>query len=62
MKKRFIFPAIAALATVAGITVYGGAKDPVLMQVNGKDVPLSEFMYIYQKNNQQQESPQSIDE
>lgn len=62
MKKRFILPAIAALATVAGIAVYGGAKDPVLMQVNGKDVPLSEFMYIYQKNNQQQENPQSIDE
>lgn len=38
------------------------AKDPVIMVVNGVDVPKSEFEYLYHKNSQQQVSPQTIDE
>ncbi|MDE7443773.1 MAG: peptidylprolyl isomerase, partial [Muribaculaceae bacterium] len=36
--------------------------DPVLMTVAGQPVTLSEFEYLYNKNNQQQASPQSLDE
>lgn len=38
------------------------AKDPVIMTVNGVDVPKSEFEYLYHKNSQQQITAQPIDE
>jgi len=38
------------------------AKDPVIMTVNGVDVPRSEFEYLYHKNSQQQLTPQTIDD
>ncbi len=38
------------------------AKDPVIMTVNGVDVPKSEFEYLYHKNSQQQINPQNLDE
>lgn len=39
------------------------AKDPVVMTVNGVDVPRSEFEYLYHKNTQQQQlDPQPIEE
>lgn len=38
------------------------AKDPVLMTVNGLDVPKSEFEYLYHKNSQQQLEAQPLDE
>ena len=38
------------------------AKDPVLMTINGKDVKLSEFEYLYHKNNQQQVEKESLDQ
>jgi len=38
------------------------AKDPVLMTINGKDVKLSEFEYLYNKNNQQQVEKESLDQ
>ncbi|MDE6272798.1 MAG: peptidyl-prolyl cis-trans isomerase [Muribaculaceae bacterium] len=38
------------------------AKDPVIMKVNGVDVPKSEFEYLYHKNSQQQMAPQPLDE
>ena len=38
------------------------AKDPVIMTVNGVDVPKSEFEYLYNKNSQQQINPQSLDD
>lgn len=59
MKKRLI----AALGTVmllAGVFVLR-AKEPTVMTVNGRDVPLSEFQYLYLKN-QQQTQLQPIDE
>lgn len=38
------------------------ADDPVLMTVAGRPVTLSEFEYLYTKNNQQQATPQTLDE
>lgn len=53
--------------TVAGLGVCAvalafAAKDPVIMTVNGEDVPKSEFEYLYNKNSQQQINPQTLDE
>lgn len=45
-----------------GAAAAWAAKDPVIMTVNGVDVPLSEFEYLYNKNNQQQLAPQSLDD
>lgn len=51
---------------VAGLLTAGAvawaAKDPVVMTVDGVDVPQSEFEYLYNKNSQQQLSPQPLDE
>lgn len=60
MKKGFLSLALA-LASVAMIQAKG-SKDPELMTINGKSVPLSEFEYLYHKNNSQQLAPQSIEE
>lgn len=38
------------------------ATDPVLMTINGKDVKLSEFEYLYNKNNQQQIEKESLED
>lgn len=38
------------------------AKDPVIMTVNGIDVPKSEFEYLFHKNSQQQLTPQPLEE
>ena len=59
MKKRF-FTAAAVCATLLAITAQ--TSDPVLMTINGKDVRLSEFEYLYNKNNAQQVEPQTIDQ
>ena len=47
---------------LTGAAVAMAATDPVLMTVNGKDVKLSEFEYLYKKNNQQQEEPETLDQ
>lgn len=49
------FVGVAALAAFA-------ANDPVIMTINGKDVKLSEFQYLYSKNNQQQLQQESLDD
>lgn len=38
------------------------AKDPIIMTVNGVDVPKSEFEYLYNKNSQQQLTQQPLEE
>lgn len=38
------------------------AKDPVLMKINGKDIKLSEFEYLYHKNSQQQLEKETLDQ
>lgn len=60
-KKPLVFSALAS-AIILSAAAAKVAKDPVVMTVNGKDIPLSEFEYLYNKNNSQQMSPQSIDD
>lgn len=62
--KRYLLTITAAAAVLAG---FGASKqssksDPVVMTINGKDVRQSEFLYLFNKNNAQQATPQSIDE
>lgn len=46
--KKFILSAVAVLGTVAAMAQ---ANDPIVMTINGVDVPRSEFEYSYNKNN-----------
>ena len=48
MKKTLFTALLLASATIAGAQQ---ANDPVIMTVNGVDVPRSEFEYSYNKNN-----------
>lgn len=47
---------------LCAIALAFAAKDQVIMTVNGEDVPVSEFEYLYNKNSQQQITPQTLDE
>lgn len=57
MKNKIILGAGLAACALAW-----AAKDPIIMTVNGVDVPKSEFEYLYNKNAQQQMTSQPIDE
>jgi len=59
MKKQF-FTAGIVCASLLAVTARN--SDPVLMNVAGKDVHISEFEYLYHKNNSQQIQPQSLDD
>lgn len=52
----------AAGFSLCAVALAFAAKDPVIMTVNGEDVPKSEFEYLYNKNSQQQINPQTLDE
>lgn len=51
MKKLFMI-----LMAVAMAVAVNAQENPVLMTINGKPVMLSEFMYIYEKNNPKNEN------
>lgn len=53
---------VIALAIVGIACIARAAKDPVLMKINGHEIKLSEFEYLYNKNLQQQVNKESIDE
>ena len=53
---------IAAIALALGSAAFAADSDPVLMSIDGHDVRLSEFEYLYNKNNTQQLQPQTLDE
>lgn len=59
MKKFLISAGVLALTVLA---FAAKKKDPVLMEVAGRPVYLSEFEYLYNKNNSQQLEPQTIDQ
>lgn len=61
MKKHILTAGMILGATLLAIAAKNG-KDPVLMKINGKDVHVSEFEYLYNKNNSQQIQPQTLDE
>lgn len=56
---KFFVGAIVAAGCLTAIAA--SKKDPVLMKVNGEPVTLSEFEYLYHKNNQQQIAKQPLD-
>lgn len=58
MKKTLIAAAILCTAASA----FAKDNDPVLMTVDGRDVKLSEFEYLYNKNNAQQSQNMGFDE
>lgn len=61
--KKLLLPIALATAVVFVATAAKEKKEsPVLMSVNGKPVTSEEFMYYYNKNNTQQQTPQSLDE
>jgi len=53
---------VAAGLGACAVALTFAAKDPVIMTVNGVDVPKSEFEYLYNKNSKQQINPQTLDE
>lgn len=58
MKKQFLAAGVIGASLLA---LAAKNSDPVLMNVAGKDVRLSEFEYLFHKNNAQQTEPQSLD-
>ena len=61
MKKGLLTFAVA-LAAILPSAAKGNAKDPVLLNIDGRETRLSEFEYLYNKNNQQQGVQQSRDQ
>ncbi len=59
MKKLLI---TASLIGAAAFTTIAKSSDPVVMNIDGRDVYLSEFEYLYNKNNSQQVAPVTFDE
>lgn len=60
MNKRFIAGALGAAVLAIGALALK-AKEPTVMTINGIEVPLSEFEYLYSKN-QAQTQMQQLDE
>lgn len=53
---------VGVLVVAGCLSVFAASKkDPVLMTVNGEPVTLSEFEYMYHKNNQQQVAKMPLD-
>ena len=59
--KKIIIALAALLLSGAGASA-ASKKDPVLLKVNGKEITLSEFEYLYNKSNSQQSAVQPVGE
>ena len=59
MKAKLL---ISSLLLGTAILALAKVEDPVLMTINGKDIKLSEFEYLYHKNNQQQVEKETLDQ
>ena len=53
---------LAAFAFAGVLTLQAKDKAGVIMTVDGEEVPTEEFLYLFNKNNQQQAQPQSLDD
>lgn len=65
MNKRVIFLVVALVfPTLLPLFSQGGENDPVLLRINGREITISEFEYVYTKNNlnPQVMDPKSIEE
>lgn len=62
MNKSFLTALLCGSAALAFAATKGKSNDPVVMTINGEDVSLSEFEYLFNKNNSQQLQPISFDE
>lgn len=58
--KKHILALAAAAATLSSAAQV--SPDAVLLNVDGRDVTVGEFEYLFNKNNTQQSTPQSIDD
>ncbi len=53
---------LSVLALAGTLSLFAGQKkEQILMEINGKPITLSEFEYMYHKNNQQQAVNQPLD-
>ena len=59
MKAKLLISSLLLGTTILAIAKGG---DPVLMTINGKDIRLSEFEYLYHKNNQQQVEKETLEQ
>ena len=59
MKAKLL---ISSLLLGVVVLAFAKEKDPVLMTINGKQIKLSEFEYLYHKNNQQQLEKETLDQ
>lgn len=53
---------MALIAIAGALNMEAKEKDGVIMTIDGEEVPSEEFLYLFNKNNQQQSQPQSLDE
>ena len=60
MKKGLLTLAVVFAALVS--SAKGSSNDPVLLKIDNRETRLSEFEYLYNKNNQQQGVKQSPEE
>ncbi|WP_302606979.1 peptidylprolyl isomerase [uncultured Duncaniella sp.] len=60
--KKYLIPIVTVFAAILTVSASPRNSDPVVMTVNGKEIKLSEFEYLYKKNNLQQAAPLSIDD
>lgn len=59
MKAKLL---ISSLLLGTAILAIAKGGDPVLMTINGKEIKLSEFEYLYNKNNQQQVEKETLEQ
>lgn len=58
MKHKFLISTVLFGTAMLAVA----ATDPVLMKINGKEIKLSEFEYLYEKNNKQQIDKETLDQ
>lgn len=52
----------AAMVILPFLSLEAKEKSGVIMTIDGEEIPTEEFLYLFEKNNQQQSQPQTLDE